>query len=169
MQDVDAIEHTASPFTMNIDHPDQVIAPAVAGTTSILQSAALYGKNVKRVVVTSSTGAVLEVGTVPRVFNESNWNDQSIQIVEEKGSEADSPSKYRASKTLAERAAWKVTELNKDKIGWELVTIAPPFVYGPPLQEISGNNPQGLNQSLKEWFEVVLLGTKDGKYVTSIG
>lgn len=144
---------------MQIADPNEVIAPAVAGTTSVLQSAILRGKNVKRIVVTSSTGAVLEVGTGKTTFSEDDWNDQAISIVEEKGSAADSPSKYRASKTLAERAAWKVAELHKDG-GFELTTICPPFVYGPPIHEINGGA-EGLNQSLKDWFNIVLKGTKD--------
>ncbi|TCD64033.1 methylglyoxal reductase (NADPH-dependent) gre2 [Steccherinum ochraceum] len=168
VSDVDAIEHTASPFTMQIDDPNEVIAPAVAGTTSVLQSAVLHGKNVKRIVVTSSTGAVLEVDTGKTTFTEDDWNDQAIRIVEEKGSAADAPSKYRASKTLAERAAWKVAELHKDS--FELTTICPPFVYGPPIHEINGGS-EGLNQSLKDWFNIVLKGTKDSdkEFLAKVG
>lgn len=169
MKDVVAIEHISSPFVLQIDDPNEVIAPAVAGTTSILQSAARLGTNVRRVVVTSSTGAVLSVSGTPKVFTEADWNEQSIQLVEEKGRAAESAAKYRASKTLAEKAAWKVVEENKGKIGWELVTIAPPFVYGPPLQEVSRNDPQNLNQSVKDWYNIVLLGQKDNEFVTKTG
>lgn len=130
-----------------------------------------HGKNVKRIVVTSSTGAVLEVGPKPRIFDENDWNNQAVKLVEEKGSEADSASKYRASKTLAERAGWKVWELYKDKVDWDLTTIAPPFVYGPPLQQLDGTDPQVLNQSLKDWFSTVLLGIKDSdkSFLADIG
>ncbi|KAK7687131.1 hypothetical protein QCA50_009634 [Cerrena zonata] len=52
---VDAIEHTASPFHFNVSDPQELIRPAVAGTTSVLQSALKFGTSVKRVVVLSST------------------------------------------------------------------------------------------------------------------
>jgi hypothetical protein len=60
VKDVDAIEHTASPFHYNVDDPQgtlfpsthlckaltsttELIAPAVNGTVSILKSAVKYG------------------------------------------------------------------------------------------------------------------------------
>jgi hypothetical protein len=64
-----------------------LIIPAVRGTTSILNSALKHGSNVKRVVLTSSFVAVFELTTVPHVFNESNWNDASVEAVKTKGSE----------------------------------------------------------------------------------
>ncbi|KAF7376961.1 Ketoreductase azaE [Mycena sanguinolenta] len=47
--------------------------------------------------------------------------------------------KYRASKTLAERAAWDFVAKHKTEIGWDLVAINPPFVFGlrPPAQLLS--------------------------------
>jgi hypothetical protein len=36
--------------------------------------------------------------------------------------------KYRASETLAERAAWDLWHTNKEKVQWDLVTINPPLV-----------------------------------------
>lgn len=167
VKDVIAIEHTASPFTSQIDDPQEVLAPAVAGTTSILKSAIQHGKNVQRVVVTSSTAAILEIPKEPKVLNETNWNNQAVKETEEKGREADSGSKYQASKVLAERAAWKIVEENKEKIGWELVTLNPPYVFGPPLQEINGT--ANLNESLKLWRDIVLLGTQDNETNASSG
>jgi hypothetical protein len=41
---------------------------------------------------------------------------------------------YRASKTLAERAAWEFVETHQP--AWDLTTINPPFVYGPIIQEV---------------------------------
>ena len=43
----------------------------------------------KRVVLTSSVVAVFEWVTEPRVFNETNWNNASVEAVKAKGSEAD--------------------------------------------------------------------------------
>jgi len=58
---------------------------------------------VKRIVVTSSTAAVLEDLPSPKVFSEVDWNNQSLKEVEERGRDAHPMMKYRASKTLAEK------------------------------------------------------------------
>ena len=51
---VDAIEHTASPFHFNVKDPQELIAPAVAGTGNILLSTLQHANDtVKRVVITS--------------------------------------------------------------------------------------------------------------------
>ncbi|KAJ6512297.1 hypothetical protein DFH09DRAFT_877724, partial [Mycena vulgaris] len=39
VQGVDAIEHTASPFHLNADEPEELITPAIQGTLGILRSA----------------------------------------------------------------------------------------------------------------------------------
>lgn len=62
-----------------------------------------YRTSVKRVVVTSSCAAVLNISTTPQLLSELDWNDQAVQEVEEKGREASAGAKYRTSKTLAER------------------------------------------------------------------
>ena len=58
-------------------------------------------------------------------------------------------------------------EENKERIGWELVTLNPPYVFGPPLQEINGT--ANLNESLKLWWDIVLLGTQDNETNASSG
>jgi hypothetical protein len=57
------------------------------------------------VVVTSSCAAVLQVEPEPKTFSELDWNKQAPKEVEEMGREASPITKYRASKTLAERGA----------------------------------------------------------------
>jgi nucleoside-diphosphate-sugar epimerase len=59
--------------------------------------------NVKRIVVTSSIGAVMSPPSTPTVFSEQDWNTASIEDVEKNGVHASPMSKYRASKTLAEK------------------------------------------------------------------
>ena len=56
--DVDAIAHTASPFHIDADDPDEVIVPAILGTKNLLAAAKQYGNDVKRVVLTSSCTAI---------------------------------------------------------------------------------------------------------------
>jgi nucleoside-diphosphate-sugar epimerase len=55
-------------------HKD-LIDPAVKGTRGLLKSAHEYGKDVKRIVITSSFAAIVEPkpGQEPFVFTEENW------------------------------------------------------------------------------------------------
>lgn len=123
VKDVDAIEHTASPFHFKADDPRgmilvtrndyfditkttylfvELIGPAVDGTLSILKSA-LSSTSVRRIVVTSSTAAIVSVLPDPKRVSELDWNDQSIEEVEKLGKQASQLAKYRASKTMAEK------------------------------------------------------------------
>lgn len=62
VKDVDGIIHAASPVVWKWEDPSEIIDPAVKGATGILVSAAKYGKNVKRVVLTSSAVAIVMEG-----------------------------------------------------------------------------------------------------------
>lgn len=78
---VDAVAHTASPFHLKADDPQELIGPAVQGTVGVLESIKKNGwvsrhpknitpdmliqidtnsTNVKRVVITSSVASILE-------------------------------------------------------------------------------------------------------------
>ncbi|GJJ10901.1 hypothetical protein Clacol_005129 [Clathrus columnatus] len=169
---VDVIEHTASPFHFHAEDPDDIIKPAIQGTTNILESALNYGlvhnvlkrsfktnihkksTSLKRVVVLASTACIIEpILEGQKVFSEKDWNRFSLKEIEEKGRGATAAHKYRASKTLAEKAAWNFMKINADKISWDLVTIQPPFVWGPPLQAISSLN--SLNTSLVDFYNTI--------------
>ncbi|KAI0076359.1 NAD-P-binding protein [Panus rudis PR-1116 ss-1] len=166
VKDVDAIEHTASPFHYNFEDPNDYIHPAVNGTTSILESALKHGKNVKRVVVTSSVAAVFTVGLPEeRTFSEKDWNERSIKEVEEKGKQANAGDKYCASKTLAEKAAWAFVERNKGAIQWDLVTINPPYVFGPVIHEVP--EPSALNTSVDMVYRNVFKGEADKETIAT--
>jgi len=143
-----------------------LIIPAVKGTLSILQSALKYGTSVKRIVITSSVAAVLHVASEAMVFSEKDWNEQAVEMVRELGKGATPQAKYRASKTLAEKAAWDFAEKNKSQIGWDIVALNPPNVFGPALHEVS--SPSALNQSLFDWYDVVLTPSRQGKDVSAL-
>ncbi|KAI0367230.1 NAD-P-binding protein [Pilatotrama ljubarskyi] len=164
---VDAIEHTASPFHFKAIEPDELIVPAVHGTTGILKSAQKFGTSVKRVVITSSCAAVLTPSSEPHVFSEADWNEASIKEVQEKGRDAAGAAKYRASKTLAERAAWEFYEKNKASLSWDLVVLNPPFVFGPVIHEVDA--PENLNESAREWYLTVVKSKLDNESLANIG
>ncbi|KAH8826045.1 hypothetical protein DL96DRAFT_1607040 [Flagelloscypha sp. PMI_526] len=158
---VDAIEHTASPFHFNADDPDELIKPAVDGTVGILKSALKYAPTAKRVVVTSSCASVMSVHPEPRDFTEEDWNEQAIETVKKEGKNANQMAKYRASKTLAEKAAWEFWKTNKDKVQWDLVCLNPPFVFGPAIHEVTTAGQ--LNTSAKSWYDHVVRPDSSGK------
>ncbi|KAL4259842.1 NAD(P)-binding domain superfamily protein [Pleurotus pulmonarius] len=151
---VDGIEHVASPFHLKADDPQELIGPAVNGTLGILNSALRNNPTLKRVVVTSSCAAVLEILPEPKVFSELDWNKQSVKQVEEQGKAASNITKYRASKMLAERAAWDFYEKHKSEISWDVVVINPPFVFGPVIHEVPSR--ESLNTSSSDLLTVLL-------------
>lgn len=156
---VDAIEHTASPFHFNAKDPyADLVNPAVNGTTSILKSAKQYGDKVKRVVITSSYAAVLDTRIQPvHTFTEKDWNENSPAELEKLGKDVDQANAYRASKTLAEKAAWKFLEDEKPQ--FDIVTVNPPFVLGPIEHQCT--KPESLNTSAAGWYNF-LAGKKSG-------
>ena len=164
---MDAIEHTASPYHFKAGDPDELIVPALHGTTRVLESVLAHGTNVKRVVITSSVAAVLETQGTPRVFTEADWNEGSVVEVREKGVHASQAGKYRASKTLAEKAAWDFVEKNKGSIAWDLVVLNPPMVFGPAIHEVGA--PEALNESMHNWFHSVFRGSQDSKQLGTLG
>ena len=85
----------ASPFHLHADDPAEIIDPAKKGTLSILHSILEHGKDVQRVVITSSIVSIWKLYTdKPMTFTEKDWNEQAIEIVNEKGRDADGASKY---------------------------------------------------------------------------
>ena len=166
VKDVDAIAHTASPFHMRAIEPEELIKPAVEGTLSVLKAAAAHGRGVKRVIVLSSTAAV--VRDKPNgVLDESSWNEDAIAEVNEKGREATPGGKYRASKTLAERAAWEWYGARKAELSWDLIALNPPFVFGPTLHEIPTLDQ--LNTSSRLFYDNVVKSTLDNEALVTQG
>lgn len=117
--------HTASPYTINVKDPQkELIDPALKGTENVLNSVNKVG-SVKRVVLTSSCAAIytdaIECADAPGgKLTEAVWNTTASLEYQP----------YYYSKTLAERKAW---EMAKVQSNWDLVSINPPGVFGPPL------------------------------------
>ncbi len=167
--DVDAIAHTASPFHLKAVEPDELIVPALQGTLSVLHSARTHAPKLRRVIVLSSTAAVVRTNPNPAetlILDESSWNEEDVVTTREKGAAAEGGVKYRASKTLAERAAWDFVAKEKG-LGWDLVTLNPPFVFGPFLHEVA--KPEDLNTSAHTWYFTVVKGTLDNEALANNG
>lgn len=59
---------------------------------------------VKRIVITSSVAAIYHPVKEPTfTFDETYWADEYVELVKERGKEAEPLIKYSASKTLAEK------------------------------------------------------------------
>ena len=164
---MDAAYHIASPFHLNANDPSEIISPAVSGTRNFLQSAKNYGDKLKRVIIVSSTAAIFELTGEARVYTEDDWNNHAVFEVATKGKDADPFTKYCASKTLAERAAWGFYAVHKDLLKWDMVVINPPYVFGPILQRVEGVS--SLNTSLEHWWYYVLSGHADDETLDNDG
>jgi dihydroflavonol-4-reductase len=131
MQGIDYVQHIASPFPQKLPkNENDLILPAKNGTLHVLWAASAHG--VKRVVLTSSSGAILygkEKDKRSGIYSEKDWTN-----VENK---QDSTPYFR-SKTIAEQAAWDF--ITQDKSGLELVTICPGAILGPVLEQDFGTS-----------------------------
>jgi nucleoside-diphosphate-sugar epimerase len=125
MKDCELIFHTASPFINNVKDPQRdLVDPALIGTKNVLEAVNKTG-SVQRVVLTSSSVAIIgdaiDCESFPNgLATEAFWNTTS--------SVHHQP--YNYSKVLAEQAAW---EINKKQNRWDMVTINPSLVIGPGL------------------------------------
>ena len=128
MEGVRYLQHTASPFVLETPKdPQELIRPAVEGTRRAITAALAAG--VERIVLTSSLAAI-QYGHAPteRAFTEDDWSDVcSAQT-----------GAYAASKTLAEREAWRLM----DAAGRhdDLAVINPGLILGPLLDADPGTS-----------------------------
>lgn len=115
------------------DPKKDLIDPAVIGTTGILKAIAKSAPTVKRVVITSSFAAILNGAKVTdpsTTFNEESWNPVTLADIHENPGTA-----YRASKTLAERAARDFVAEHKPQ--FDIATVNPPLVFGPVVHYLA--------------------------------
>jgi nucleoside-diphosphate-sugar epimerase len=114
----DYVLHVASPLGVAGDDRDTMIETARGGALRVLRAATRAG--VKRVVLTSAANAAS-----PTSYAEDGVTDETLWT------NLDDPSlpAYRASKTLAERAAWDFMTTAEGPT--TLATILPGAVFGP--------------------------------------
>ncbi len=132
MRGCEVVFHTASPFLIGKvkDPQKQLVDPALEGVRNVLYSAA-ETPTMKRVVLTSSVVAMYcdarEILDKPsKKFNEEDWNRIADLQYEP----------YAFSKTIAEKTAWALMHEQKQ---WDLVSLNPAFIFGPPV----GNRADG--------------------------
>lgn len=129
IEGLEVVIHTASPFQLNVkDVKKTFLDPAINGTKGVLEAVKKYAPSVKKVIITSSFAAIIDVNKAsddPSVtYTEKSWNPVTeIQALES------SSFGYRASKTFAERTAWEFVE--REKPNFTISTVNPPIVYGP--------------------------------------
>lgn len=88
------------------------------------------GSKVRRIVMTSSFGAVLDMARPPEqpwAYSQDDWNPVTYQ--DALAQTATPQDAYRASKVLAEREAWRF--MNEEAPSFDLVTLCPSMVFGP--------------------------------------
>jgi dihydroflavonol-4-reductase len=116
----DYVMHVASPIPVNAPkHEDDLIVPAREGTLRVLRAA--RDANVKRVVLTSSCGAIY-YGHPPQkaAFDETSWTILNDDLTA-----------YVKSKAIAERAAWDF--IVSEGRGLEISVVNPAGIFGPIL------------------------------------
>jgi nucleoside-diphosphate-sugar epimerase len=131
--------HIATPVTMNVKDPwESHINPAVNGTISLLNSAHQHGKSIKRVVITSSIASIYDPSKEGYTFTEKDWNEWAIEVVKQNGKATPPLVSYRASKSLAEKAAWKYVQDNQPS--FDISVINPSLIFGPLSQPVKVTN-----------------------------
>src|SRR5215467_10480071 len=132
----DYVIHVASPIPAAAPRTeDELIRPARDGTLRVLRSARDAG--VKRVVVTSSCGAIY-YGHPPQSapFDETSWTNTDGEM-----------SAYVRSKAIAERAAWDF--MSAEGGSMELSTVNPTGIFGPILSRDASSSVELIARLLK--------------------
>lgn len=119
MDGADALIHTASPVPFGVPRgADALLGAAVGGTRRALGAA--RGAGIERVVVTSSSSAVMNAKAPPGgVYDDTCWTDPDDPTI----------GPYPRAKTLAEKAAWDIA----GAAGLRMTSVNPTVVAGPPL------------------------------------
>jgi len=136
--------HVASPVPRTPPRTDdELVVPARDGALRVLRAARAAG--VQRVVLTSSTAAVIYGQDRDRVFTEADWSNVGDPRI----------GAYEKSKTIAERAAWDYLAALGDRPGMELVAINPGLVLGPLLSSDWGTSGELVKKILDRDFPAI--------------
>ncbi|KAI6086490.1 ketoreductase [Hypoxylon rubiginosum] len=124
------VVHTASPYHLNVQDPvKDFLDPAIKGTTGLLRSVKTHAPSVKRVVITSSSAAIINPLNHAKVYDETCWAPWTIE-------DASDPQKtYVTSKVLSEKAAWAF--MDSETPNFDLAVINCTFTYGPVQRNLA--------------------------------
>ncbi|KAK0736288.1 hypothetical protein B0T21DRAFT_383865 [Apiosordaria backusii] len=125
--------HTASPYQLSFADPvNDCLKPAINGTTYLLDSLHRLCPSVKRVVITSSSAAILNPPNHRKVYDESSWSEVTWE-------QAMQPEHtYRASKKFAEQAAWAFLRDNNPL--FSIATINNTYTFGPLSRSLANSS-----------------------------
>jgi nucleoside-diphosphate-sugar epimerase len=167
----DFVIHTASPYQLRVEDPVRdLLDPALRGTTGLLRSVQKLAPSVRRVVLTSSSAAMLNPARHAAVYDESCWRPMTW-------AEAQLPQNaYEASKVFAERAAWALVNGSDDvetagetaatgrppATSFDLAVINCTYTFGPVQRWLS--TWEGVNASNQRIRDCVL-----GRWKTADG
>ncbi|RDW95038.1 hypothetical protein BP5796_00801 [Coleophoma crateriformis] len=136
--------------------------PAIKATTGLLKTIASVGKNVRNVVITSSSAAVIDYARpVPgKKYTEEDWNAITWKEAQKGGLS----SRYKASKKYMECAAYDFMEQYRPSFG--LVALCPAAIFGPPVDEFE--SPHELNLSNHFFWKTFCAAGKKGPLAKQI-
>jgi dihydroflavonol-4-reductase len=141
----DYVLHVASPFPPEQPKdPDELIVPAREGALRVLRAS--LAADVKRIVLTSSSVAVVNSGKPADLFTEEDWSDPANPSL----------TPYGRSKTIAERAAWDF--MNERGEAKRLTAICPTAILGPALSNDRSYSLQAIERLLNGMPGVPKLG-----------
>ncbi|KAF7975457.1 hypothetical protein HWV62_9473 [Athelia sp. TMB] len=152
VKDVTYILHAASPYTYAFTNGEEaLLKPAINGTLNVMRAAHAAGPTLKKVVITSSFAAMVNIpeGGIWRAYeySEADWNPFTYELGATPG--MDPGAVYSVSKKLAEQTAWDYAKENKMNI----VSLNPPMIYGPALQD-SATSAAALNASAAAIYQL---------------
>ncbi|EOD52908.1 putative 3-beta hydroxysteroid dehydrogenase isomerase family protein [Neofusicoccum parvum UCRNP2] len=152
VKDVDAIIHVASPFTYDTTNNEaELVRPAINGVQSLLRSAST-NPSIRRIVLTSSFAAVVDIDRNPDpsfTYTAADWNP--LTYAESIAPTTTAVVAYRGSKKFAEQAAWEHVRAHHPP--FDLVTLCPPMVFGPVAHPVAA--PAALNESNAQLWGVL--------------
>ncbi|KAI0839422.1 NAD(P)-binding protein [Hypoxylon sp. FL0890] len=149
----DYVVHTASPYQLNVQDPIRdLLDPAIKGTTGILKSIKAYAPTVKRVVLTSSSAAIVNPLSHAKIYDETYWAPWTLE-------DARIPKRaYETSKGLSEKAAWSFVETERPN--FDLAVINCTFTFGPVQRNLPSLD--GMNTSNHRIRDMIMGKMKGG-------
>lgn len=109
------------------DQEEEVLKPSLAIIENTLKSIHHYGEQIKRVVLTSSTAAIVgpdKAFSATAEYSEDDWSPLTYEAGKANGTMA-----YFTSKKLNEEYAWKY--IKEEKPHFDLVSVNPALILGP--------------------------------------